>query len=70
MWIDFTNNNKNIKKGQNKKLLGCPSCHNSRYVILTENIKDKIYHYRELYCHFCNIVFSPTHAVTPIELND
>lgn len=69
MQIDCSDK-KNFKKRPNKKLLGCPTCHSSRYVVLTENIKDKIYHYREIYCHFCNIVFSPMHAVTPIEINE
>ena len=36
----------------------------SRYVVLTSTIKDKRYYYRELYCHSCNISFSPVHAVT------
>ena len=69
MQIDFIDN-KNVKKELNKKLLGCPACHSSRYVVLTKNIKDKLYHYRELYCHFCNIVFSPMHSVTPKEINE
>ena len=54
----------------NKKILGCPICHSSRYVVLTESIKDKYYHYRELYCHLCNILFSPIHATTPVEIKE
>jgi hypothetical protein len=53
-----------------KKLFGCPACHVSRYVVVTSTIKDKRYQYRELYCHYCNISFSPAHAVTPIELKE
>jgi transcription elongation factor Elf1 len=58
------------KRKLDKKLFGCPACHASRYVVATSTIKDKRYHYRELYCHSCNITFSPVHAVTPIELNE
>jgi transcription elongation factor Elf1 len=58
------------KRKLDKKLFGCPACHASRYVVATSTIKDKRYHYRELYCHSCNISFSPVHAVTPIELNE
>jgi transcription elongation factor Elf1 len=58
------------KRKLDKKLFGCPACYASRYVVATSTIKDKRYHYRELYCHSCNITFSPVHAVTPIELNE
>jgi hypothetical protein len=70
MRIDCGDNDKSTKIGLNKKLQGCPRCHSSRYVVLTKNIKDKSYRYREIYCHFCDIVFSPIHAVTPIEINE
>ena len=68
MQIDCSDNKNS--KGLNKKLLGCPACHSSRNVVLTKTIQNKYYHYRELYCHFCNIVFSPIHAVTPIEVKE
>ena len=55
------------RKWINKKLFGCPVCQRPYYVVLTENIKNKYYHYRELYCHSCNVLFSPIHAVAPIE---
>jgi hypothetical protein len=38
-------------------------------VILSENIQDPAYHKYELYCHSCNVVFSPMHAVLPMEFN-
>ncbi|HET7390809.1 MAG TPA: hypothetical protein VFJ51_08285 [Nitrososphaeraceae archaeon] len=60
--------NKKIKL--DKKLLGCPACGTSKYVVLTSTIKDKRYRYRELHCHSCNISFSPIHAVTPFELKE
>ncbi len=69
MQIDYGNKNNNKIK-PDKKLYGCPTCRKSRYVVLTSTIKDKRYHYRELYCHSCNISFSSTHAVTPFELNE
>jgi len=70
MQVDYSNdnNNNNSKRKLDKKLLGCPACYMSRYVVLTSTIKDKRYHYRELYCHSCNISFSPVHAVIPSEL--
>ena len=58
------------KRKLDKKLLGCPACKKSRYVVITSTIKDKRYHYRELYCHLCNISFSPIHAVIPVGLKD
>jgi hypothetical protein len=61
--------NKDKKKGFDKYLYGCPTCHLSRYVILSENIQDPAYHKYELYCHSCNVVFSPMHAVLPLEFN-
>jgi transcription elongation factor Elf1 len=68
MHVHYGNNND--KRKLNKKLFGCPACHKSRYVVLTSTIKDKFYHYRELYCHSCNILFSSIHAVTPLELKE
>ena len=62
-----SNNDK--KKVFDKYLYGCPTCHLSRYVILSENIQDPAYHKYELYCHSCNVVFSPLHAVLPLEFN-
>ncbi len=62
-----SNNDK--KKVFDKYLYGCPTCHLSRYVILSENIQDPAYHKYELYCHRCNVVFSPMHAVLPMEFN-
>jgi transcription elongation factor Elf1 len=70
MQIDYRNHDKKSKIKLNKKLLGCPTCRRSRYVVLTSTIKDKRYHYRELYCHSCNISFSYIHAVTPFELKE
>ena len=61
--------NKDNKKIFDKYLYGCPTCHLSRYVILSENIQDPAYHKYELYCHSCNVVFSPLHAVLPLEFN-
>jgi hypothetical protein len=61
--------NKDKKKVFDKYLYGCPTCHLSRYVILSENIQDVAYHKYELYCHSCNVVFSPMHAVLPMEFN-
>ena len=61
--------NKDKKKVFDKYLYGCPTCHLSRYVILSENIQDPVYHKYELYCHSCNVVFSPIHAVLPLEFN-
>jgi hypothetical protein len=61
--------NKDKKKIFDKYLYGCPTCHLSRYVILSENIQDPAYHKYELYCHSCNVVFSPTHAVLPMEFS-
>lgn len=61
--------NKDKKKVFDKYLYGCPTCHLSRYVILSENIPDPAYHKYELYCHSCNVVFSPIHAVLPLEFN-
>jgi transcription elongation factor Elf1 len=69
MQRDYSNDNGNKRK-LDKKLFGCPACDMSRYVVLTSTIKDKRYHYRELYCHLCNISFSPVHAVTPFELKE
>jgi hypothetical protein len=60
---------KDKKKIFDKYLYGCPTCHLSRYVILSENIQDPAYHKYELYCHSCNVVFSPIHAVLPMEFN-
>jgi hypothetical protein len=60
---------KEKKKVFDKYLYGCPTCHLSRYVILSENIQDPAYHKYELYCHSCNVVFSPIHAVLPMEFN-
>jgi hypothetical protein len=60
---------KDKKKVFDKYLYGCPTCHLSRYVILSENIQDPAYHKYELYCHSCNVVFSPLHAVLPLEFN-
>jgi hypothetical protein len=60
---------KDKKKVFDKYLYGCPTCHLSRYVILSENIQDPAYHKYELYCHSCNVVFSPIHAVLPMEFN-
>lgn len=54
----------------NRRLYGCPTCHKSRYVVISSTIKDKGYHYRELYCHLCDILFSYRHAVTPFELRE
>ena len=70
MQVDDDSNNDNNKLKQNRRLYGCPTCHKSRYVVLTSTIKDKRYHYRELYCHSCNISFSYIHAVTPSELKE
>jgi hypothetical protein len=71
MRIDYgSHDNKNNKIKLNKKLYGCPTCLKSRYVVLSSTIKYKRYHYRELYCHLCNISFSPIHAVTPFELKE
>ena len=61
--------NKDKKKIFDKYLYGCPTCHLSRYVILSENIQDPAYHKYELYCHSCNVVFSSMHAVLPMEFN-
>jgi hypothetical protein len=61
--------NKDKKKVFDKYLYGCPTCHLSRYVIFSENIQDPAYHKYELYCHSCNVVFSPLHAVLPLEFN-
>jgi transcription elongation factor Elf1 len=66
MRIDHSNNNNKTKL--NRRLRGCPTCHKSRYVVLSPTIKDKHYHYSELYCHLCNISFSLVQAVTPFEL--
>ena len=41
------------RKWINKKLFGCPVCQRSYYVVLTENIKNKYFHYREL-THTCS----------------
>jgi hydrogenase maturation factor HypF (carbamoyltransferase family) len=71
MQIDHGNHDDNNNKIKlNKKLRGCPSCRKSRYVVLSSTIKDKRYHYRELYCHLCNISFSYVHAVTPFKLKE
>jgi transcription elongation factor Elf1 len=69
MQIGYSNDNENKRK-LDKKLFGCPACHTSRYVVLTSTIKDKRNDYRELYCHSCNISFSPHHAVSPFELKE
>ena len=69
MHIHYSNTNNNKRKII-KKLLGCPLCQKSRYVVPTSTIKDKSYRYRDLYCHSCNILFSTIHAVTPLELNE
>jgi hypothetical protein len=61
--------NKDKKKVFDRYLYGCPTCHLSRYVILSENIQDPAYHKYELYCHSCNVVFSHMHAVLPMEFN-
>jgi len=61
--------NKDKKKVFDKYLYGCPTCHLSRYVILSESIQDPAYHKYELYCHSCNVVFAPIHAVLPLEFN-
>ena len=68
MQVDYGNNNNKTKI--NRRLCGCPTCHKSRYVVLSSTIKDKRYHFRELYCHLCNISFSYRHAVTPFELSE
>ena len=71
MQIDYGNYDNNDNKTKlNRKLSGCPVCHKSSHVVLTSTIKDKRYHYRELYCHSCNISFSPVHAVIPCELKE
>jgi transcription elongation factor Elf1 len=70
MQIGYSNDNDKNKRKPDKKLFGCPACHTSRYVVLTSTIRDKRYHYRELYCHSCNISFSPHHAVSPFELKE
>jgi hypothetical protein len=59
--------NKDKRKVFDKYLYGCPCCHLSRYVILSEDIQDSAYHKYELYCHSCNVVFSSMHAVLPME---
>ena len=69
MQVDHGNNNNKTKK-INRRLCGCPTCHKSRYVVLSSTIKDKGYHYRELYCHLCDILFSYRHVVTPFELRE
>jgi hypothetical protein len=61
--------NKDKRKIFDKYLYGCPCCHLSRYVILSEDIQDPAYHKYELYCHSCNVVFSSIHAVLPLEFN-
>ena len=61
--------NKDKRKVFDKYLYGCPCCHLSRYVILSEDIQDPAYHKYEFYCHSCNVVFSAIHAVLPIEFN-
>jgi hypothetical protein len=70
MQVDDASKNNNNKLKQNRRLCGCPTCHRSRYVVLTSTIKDKRYHYRELYCHLCNITITYIHAVTPVELKE
>ena len=70
MQVDYGNNNNNRIKKINRRLCGCPTCRKSRYVVLSSTIKDKRYHFRELYCHLCNISFSYVHAVTPFELRE
>jgi len=47
--------NKNKRKVFDKYLYGCPCCHLSRYVVLSEEIQDPAYHKYELYCHGCNV---------------
>ena len=69
MQIDHGNQDNNKIK-LNKKLLGCPTCRKSRYVVLSSTIEDKRYHYSEVYCHSCNISFSYVHTVTPFELKE
>ncbi len=67
MRVDYRNNN---KTKLNRRLCGCPTCHKSSYVVLSSTIKDKHHHYRELYCHLCNVSFSSVQAVTPFELRE
>ena len=67
MRVDHNNSN---KTKLNRRLCGCPTCHKSSYVVLSSTMKDKHYHYRELYCHLCNISFSSVQAVTPFELRE
>ena len=66
MWTSYNNNKRKIF---DKYLYGCPFCRLSRYIVLSENIKDPRYHKHELYCHNCNVVFSPAHSVLPLEFN-
>ena len=68
MRVDHSKNNNKTKL--NRRLCGCPTCHKSRYVVLSSTIKNKPYHLRELYCHLCNISFSYVHVVTPFELRE
>jgi len=68
MHVDHGDNNNKSKL--NRRLYGCPTCHKSRYVVISSTIKDKGYHYRELYCHLCDILFSYRHVVTPFELRE
>jgi transcription elongation factor Elf1 len=70
MQIDYGNHDKKSKIKLNKRLLGCPTCRKSRYVVITSIDKDKRYHYLELYCHSCDNSFLPIDAVTPFELNE
>ena len=71
MHIDYgTHDNNKNKTNLNKKLLGCPTCRKSRYVVITSTYKNKPFHPRELYCHSCDISFSSLKAVTPFELDE
>lgn len=58
--------NMNFKNGLNKRLFGCPICQSSNYLIFTKIIVNRHPNSRDLYCHYCNIAFSRTQAVTPI----
>jgi len=64
MQINFENKT-NFSKGLNKRLFGCPKCQSSNYLVLAKSIMKRYYPSRELYCHFCNIVFSRIQAVSP-----
>jgi|GEM_PF-3875563 transcription elongation factor Elf1 len=67
--VDYTKKKTKINP-QNKKFLGCPLCHSSKYVVFTSSIPNTKYQVHELYCHGCNVIFSPSNATLPIEIID